>query len=173
MVNPSTFIRGQHVEAIFMENDKPKWYKGYVKNVNHFGEDNHGTYVQCEVEYEDGDVFEDVCFYDCDYENEESLDSWRYTTSLNDIIAALNEVKDDIHDLKDDIHDLKDDIENLRSQKTKTSCSYSYSYVFRIAFIMATMTLMKTAYLYLKDDYERCRVIFAFETAMRNLTQLQ
>lgn len=170
MVNPSTFIRGQHVEAIFIENDKPKWYKGYVKNVNHFGEDNHGTYVQCEVEYEDGDVFEDVCFYDCDYENEESLDSWRYTTSLNDIIAALKEVKGDLHDLKDDI-------ENLRSQKTKTSYSYlslySYSYIFRIAFIMATVAAMKTAYLYLQDDYERCRVIFAFETAMRNLTQPQ
>lgn len=153
-IQPSTYIRGQHVEAIFLEDDKPKWYKGTVKSVDHYGEDNHGTYVECEVEYEDGEVLEDARFYDCDFENDESLDSWRYSSSLNDILETLDEVKGDI--------------EEMQKRNEKKS---SFPYICRIAFIMATVALMKAVYLYIQEDNERCKYISAFENVMRNLTQ--
>ena len=154
MVNPSQFVLGQRVEAIFLEEDKPKWYKGVVKSVGHFGEDNHGTYAECVVEYEDGEVIDDARFYDCDYENEESLDSWRYSSSLNEVLEALN--------------DVKGDIEELQKRTEKKS---SFPYICRIAFIMATVALMKAIYLYVQEEHERCKYISAFENVMRNLTQ--
>ena len=145
MVNPSQFVQGQAIEVIFLEDDKPRWYKGLVKGVDHYGEDNNGTYVECKVEYEDGEVVDDARFYDCDYDNDESLDSWRFSSSMNDVLESLNEIKNDIEELQN---------------KTKRK---NIPVLVKLAFFIATGVLLKAAYWYIKDNCNRCAIACEFE----------
>jgi hypothetical protein len=152
-IQPSQFVMGQPVEVVFLEDDKPKWYKGLVQSVDHSGEDNNGTYVECKVEYEDGEVVDDARFYDCDFENDESLDSWRFASSLNDVLEALDEVKGDI--------------EFLRKQSERRP---PIPLFVKLAFFIATGALMKAAYMYCQEESERscriCELTALFQNAM-------
>jgi hypothetical protein len=156
-IKPSKFVVGQSVDVVFLEDDKSKWYKGLVKNVNHYGEDNNGTYVECKVEYEDGDIVDDARFYDCDFENDDSLDSWRFSSSLNDVLEALDEVKGDLEVLQN-----------------KCVRAAPVPFIVKLAFFIAAAALINSAYIYSQDECERCSRICelasSFQNVMRNLT---
>lgn len=100
-VKPSGFVqKNETVEVLFMEEDAPKWYKGTVTDINHYGKDAFGYYVECAVLYDDGEFVADSRFYDCDFNNPESTDSWRFPSALTGVLTILDKTRQDIDLLK-------------------------------------------------------------------------
>ena len=102
-VQPNTFVKvGEKVEVVFLNSDDvPSWYKGIIVRVDHHGKDSHGNYVECDVDYEDGESVTDTRFYDCDFNDENSLDAWRFSNSLTQVIEALDDTRRDVEVLKE------------------------------------------------------------------------
>lgn len=102
-IQPSTFVcPGEKIEAIFLDNDQKKWYKGTVVKVHKHREDKYGHFAECRIEYDDGEVVDDARFYDCDFNDSESSDAWRFSPTLTRVIEALDETKREIQDMKDE-----------------------------------------------------------------------
>ena len=135
-IQPSTFVcPGEKIEAVFLDDDKKKWYKGTVVKVNKYSEDKYGRYVECKVEYEDGEVVDDARFYDCDFNDSESSDAWRFTPTLTRVIEALDETKREIQDMKDETYTDDDSDDDASDDPPRqTFCPVSrQSFVSKIA----------------------------------------
>lgn len=114
---PVRFIRpGTEVEARFIgENDRLEWYKGTVKRVNFFGDDNSGTFINCSVLYEDGELVEESVFYDKDFDQEDNLDSWRFDGTVTMLISYIRQHTSEIEELKEELQTRRD----MESEFTK------------------------------------------------------
>jgi hypothetical protein len=114
-IQPVKFIKaGTELEVRFLdEDDKLKWYKGVVQRVNHFGEDDYGSYVSCSVLYEDGEKVSDACFYNKDFDEDNSLDSWRFAGNISLLISFMIKNTGEIQSLKDDLRLREENIRKL------------------------------------------------------------
>lgn len=117
-IQPVKFIKGgTELEVRFLdEDDKLKWYKGVVQTVNHFGEDDYGSYVSCSVLYEDGEKVPDACFYNKDFDEDNSLDSWRFAGNISLLISFMMKNTSEIQSLKDELRLREDNIRKLIEQ---------------------------------------------------------
>ena len=85
-VHPIKFIKPKtEVEVAFASGDNPdeiEWYKGTVRRLNFYGHDNKGRFVNCWVDYDDGESVPDAFFYDSDFNIKLKDDSWRFTGAI-------------------------------------------------------------------------------------------
>ena len=102
-IQPSRFILpGACIEARFIgEDDKLEWYKGTVLHINSFGENKTGTYVDCSVRYEDGEVVEDTILEDKDFNKENHMDAWRFDGVTTMLVSYINKHAIEIEALKE------------------------------------------------------------------------
>ena len=157
-VKPSGFVqKNETVEVMFMENDVPRWYKGVVTDVNHRGKDAYEHYVECAVQYDDGEFVPDARFYDCDFNNPESTDSWRFPTSLTGVLTILDKTQKDILFLKkkqdlqeeedpDEDEEEEEDEEDEEEKKSPKRSSSRPYFIGMSLFIIAGL-FVKRAYL--------------------------
>lgn len=161
-VKPSSFVtKGEKVEVLFMnEDDNPSWYKGIVMEIHHSGEDDYGTYVECEVEYEDGEVIKDSRFYDCDFNNSDSLDTWKFSNMVTMLIESLDETRREIDRVKngessdDESSDVVDDIPE-KPRQTVSSILFGVSMFLVTGFFIKQLYCNYTKYV---NDVEECRI---------------
>lgn len=108
---PVQFIKqGGVIEARFInDDDEPQWFKGVVQRINKVGE----TYIDCVVLYEDGELVDHAVFYNDDFDNNESLDAWRFEGTMSLLIEFLTRNSEEIQDLKEAIKERDDTIRQV------------------------------------------------------------
>lgn len=101
MIQPTKFVRiGSIIDVRFVDGNDIRWYRGEVKEIHDItpSSNHHGNYVTCSVLYEDGDFHSDTELYDKDFENEDSLDAWRFAfQEWNELIQVLQDHEYIIH----------------------------------------------------------------------------
>lgn len=88
MASLTKFIKkGFTIESKFVniDDDRMDWYKGVVTKVNKYGEDRFGCYVECNIQYDDGELVKNHRLYDTDYGDE----VWRFDTKYRELIEHL------------------------------------------------------------------------------------
>lgn len=106
---PTRFLKTDSlVEVQFLDNDIPRWYKGIVKKIDGFDEDDIGTYVVCTVLYEDDELVEDTVLYDCNFE-EENGDGWRLQHDNSKLIKMLHDNTSSLKKILDTSYKQEDD----------------------------------------------------------------
>ena len=82
-VHPIKFIKPKtEIEAAFIYDDKLTWFKGTVRRLNFYGHDEKGRFVNCWIDYDDGESIQDAFFYDCDFNLNSQEDAWRFTGTI-------------------------------------------------------------------------------------------
>lgn len=112
-IQPVHFLKqGSVIEARFInDEDEPQWYRGVVQRVNHVGE----NLVDCVVLYEDGELVNNAVFHDDDFDNDESIDAWRFEGNMSLLIEFLTKNSEEIKGLKEAIKDRDDAIRQVIS----------------------------------------------------------
>lgn len=114
-IQPVKFIKqGSELEVRFIgEDDKLQWYRGIVQKVHRFGEDDVGAYVDCDVLYEDGEHVTHAVFYSKDFDEENTLDAWRFSGNISLLISFMIKNTAELQSLKDEIRMREDNIRKL------------------------------------------------------------
>lgn len=100
--DPINFVvPGSEVQVKFHNNDEVQYFSGTIKQVNHYGRDANGGYVNCYIIYDDGEEIPDAVLYNGDFENKDSEDTWKFNNNLSLIIKGLYDNTKDIIDLKE------------------------------------------------------------------------
>lgn len=82
-VHPIKFIKPKtEIEAAFFYGDELQWFKGTVRKLNFYGHDEKGRFVNCWIDYNDGETVPDAFFYDCDFNLNIRGDAWRFTGTI-------------------------------------------------------------------------------------------
>jgi hypothetical protein len=93
-VYPTKFIKPKtELEVAFASSDREdeiEWYKGTVKRLNFYGHDNKGRFVNCRIDYDDGETVPDAFFYDCDFNMKLKNDSWRFVGNIAVLMSLVN-----------------------------------------------------------------------------------
>lgn len=82
----------ERIEVLFKEDEGCTWYFGVIKKIHYHGEDEYGAFVECDIDYDDGDEETETRLYDCDY-NLDKPDTWRFATNMDDTIIAIEETR--------------------------------------------------------------------------------
>lgn len=123
-MKPSSFISiGENIEVLFMNKEnQPVWYKGIIKDNIIYGYDKYGTYVDCDIQYEDGEFVYNARFYDCDFNNTDSLDTWKFSNIVTKLIESLDETKcetkRELNDIKNSLCDARTPYKTDNTNKT-------------------------------------------------------
>lgn len=115
-MKPSDFVEeNTKILARFTED---KWSTGIVAEIKERGTDLYGSYIQCAIVYEDGELIEDEILYDNSFE-EESDDGWKLETENSKLIKYIYEHEIKLEFLKEAIQDdsSEEDEESLSSSK--------------------------------------------------------
>lgn len=178
-IQPSLFVKeGEKIEVVFLnEEEEPSWYKGVVTKVDHYGKDNHGEYVECDVDYEDGETVTDTRFYDCDFNDETSLDAWRFSSSLTRVIETLDDTKKEIEMLRegsDGSCDSEYDSDHDEPYARRPSSPVSQA-VIGLSLMMMTGLIIKRLYMKYIDEcnerayqYSICDISDLFDTFQKS-----
>ncbi len=115
-VQPIRFIKnGAELEIKFVDadnNDTLKWYKGVVSNVISFGNDDDGGFIECDIDYDDGEVEKLKRLYDKDFNNE-NPDSWRIVGNITLLLSLLMKNSEELSDLKKTLYDKDQEVRNI------------------------------------------------------------
>jgi hypothetical protein len=97
-VHPIKFIKPKtELEVAFASGDDPdeiEWYKGTVRHLNFYGHDNKGRFVNCWIDYDDGESVPDAFFYDCDFNIKLKDDAWRFTGTIALLMSLVIQNQD-------------------------------------------------------------------------------
>ena len=88
-------VTGSEIEVRFVDPENPehhRWYCGVVKTAR-YGTDVNGSFAECDVLYEDGEMVKEQRLYDDDFGDE----LWKFETPLSNLIKNM---KDKIEDLE-------------------------------------------------------------------------
>ena len=107
---PSSFLcKDEILEVRFLdEENRLKWYKGTVIHVDHYGYDEDGPYVECEMMYEDDEHVPDTRFYDKDFNDTDNLNAWRFASNLTKLLENIDNVHKEVESLKERLDLLED-----------------------------------------------------------------
>lgn len=115
-VHPIRFIKnGTELEIQFIDADNYdtlKWYKGIVSNVVSFGNDENGSFIECDIEYDDGEIEKRSRLYDKEFNNE-GVDSWKFVGNITLLLSFLMQNNREISDLKKDFYEKDKEIRSM------------------------------------------------------------
>mgnify|MGYP006280627891 CR=1 FL=1 len=108
-IKPSYFITLKSDVLVKFENDNDEfeYFPGTIDKLHHYGVDEKGSYVTCDVKYEDGQKDAEAKFYDCDFENPESDYSWKFK-NMSLIIKYLIDSHQELLELKERVDEIDD-----------------------------------------------------------------
>lgn len=108
---PTHFVvSGVSIKSRFINEDTGegyKYYDGNVDSVTAYGRDADGTYVSCNITYNDGEIVTDACLYDKDFENEDSDDAWYFVTKESMLFKWVYQISKDTQELKQTVASLQ------------------------------------------------------------------
>lgn len=137
---PTHFVvPGVCIKSRFVNEDTGegyRYYNGNVNSINSYGRDVNGTYVSCNIEYEDGETVSDAYLYDKDFEKEDSEDCWYFESKDSMLIKWVNQISNDTKDLKQAVASLQplpgSDFSSEESEESEALESSEYSSVYDI-----------------------------------------
>jgi hypothetical protein len=110
-IYPTHFVvQGVSIKSRFVNEDTGegyKYYDGNVDSVTSYGRDADGTYVSCNITYDDGEIVTDACLYDKDFENEDSDDAWYFVTKDSMLFKWMHQISKDTKELKQTVASLQ------------------------------------------------------------------
>ena len=91
-LNIHNVVQGVYLKVkLLYEDDIPHWFDCIVTQVNGYGNDDQGTYVDVNIQYEDGEEVENDRFYEQRY-NTDDIDGWHIVDNVTTEIVG-NEVE--------------------------------------------------------------------------------
>ena len=121
-LSPIDFVtKNVSIKVKYMTNDKPKWYQGYVIDVNEYGCQDGHHYVEINVIYDDEEDVVTETLWDYDYEAD-SEDSWRFSKDYAPLVEhVLDTLEERIVDeqLAEDTED-----DDVKTQEDDTEQAY-------------------------------------------------
>ena len=117
-VEPIRFIKiGKELEVRFfgVDDDEYKWYKGVVSDIVSFGNDEHGGFIECDIDYEDGEKEKRTRLYNKDYNSEsvQYVDTWRFVGTISLLITYLMKNTEEVKSLKKDFSEKDEEVRSL------------------------------------------------------------
>lgn len=96
-LSPTDFVtKNVSIMVKYMTNEKPKWYHGYVKEVNEYGFQDGHHYVDVNVLYDEEEDVVTETLWDYDYEVD-TEDSWRFSKDYAPLVEnVLNTLEERI-----------------------------------------------------------------------------
>ena len=92
-VYPIKFIKSKtELEVAFAStdhDDEIEWYKGTVRHLNFYGHDNKGCFVNCWIDYADGETVPDAFLYNCDFNMKLTNDAWRFVGNIAMLMSLV------------------------------------------------------------------------------------
>lgn len=85
------------------EEGELEYFKGKVEKINYFCEDEHGSYVNCHVKYDNGDDVEDTNLYNKDFENPDSEEGWKLGAQISLVVKYLVSNNNELEYLKENL----------------------------------------------------------------------
>jgi hypothetical protein len=128
-LSPTDFVtKNVSIIVKYMTNDKPKWYHGYVIEVNEYGFQDGHHYVDVNVIYDDEEDTVTETLWDYDYEAD-TEDSWRFSKDYAPLVEnVLNTLEERIleEQLEEDTEEEYDEDENedAKTQEDDTEEEY-------------------------------------------------
>ena len=128
-LSPTDFVtKNVSIIVKYMTNDKPKWYHGYVIEVNESGFQDGHHYVDVNVIYDDEEDTVTETLWDYDYEAD-TEDSWRFSKDYAPLVEnVLNTLEERIleEQLEEDTEEEYDEDENedAKTQEDDTEEEY-------------------------------------------------
>ena len=127
-IHPVKFIKvGTELEVRFIdsENDTYKWYGGIVSNVSSFGNDDNGGFVECDIDYKDGECEKKARLYDKDFHNDNSEDSWKFVGTFSLLISFVLQNTEEVKNLQKELREKDQEVRALISDLCMEEDSYS------------------------------------------------
>jgi hypothetical protein len=94
-IHPIKFIKPKtELEVAFIFDDELEWFKGIVRKVNFYGYDEKGRFVNCWIDYNDGESVTDAFLYDCDFNLQPCYDAWRFTGTIALLMSLVIQNQD-------------------------------------------------------------------------------
>lgn len=114
-IQPVKFIiKGTELEVRFIgEDDEFQWYKGIVQDINFYGEDDNGTFINCKILYEDGELIDETILYNINFNDDDSIDAWRFVGDISMLISYMINTVNELTKLKADLKIKKNNIKRL------------------------------------------------------------
>lgn len=124
-LSPTDFVtKNVSIMVKYMTNEKPKWYHGYVKEVNEYGFQDGHHYVDVNVIYDEEDDVVTETLWDYDYEVD-TEDSWRfskdYAPLVENVLNTLEEriLEEQLEEDTEEEHD-EDESDDAKTQEDDT-----------------------------------------------------
>jgi hypothetical protein len=73
------------------EKDEYVYYSGLVKCVNNYGTDEIGSYVNCSIDFDDGESVPESLLYNKDFENINSDETWKFKSNISLLVKYVVE----------------------------------------------------------------------------------
>lgn len=123
MVCPTSFVSiGSKVKVRFIDGKEVRWYEGEITDIHERASNaKHGTYVVCSILYEDGDFHTDTELYDRDFDDETSLDAWKFSADeWNHLVHTLQDQQEDIAYVQEEVDEMiLSNAKTVRRQRTR------------------------------------------------------
>jgi hypothetical protein len=115
-LSPTDFVtKNVSIMVKYMTNDLPKWYQGYVIEVNEYGFQDGHHYVDVNVVYDDEEDTVIETLWDYDYEAD-TEDSWRFSKDYAPLVEnVLNTLEERI--LEEQLEEDEDETDDSQSQE--------------------------------------------------------
>ena len=176
---PSSFVyKDEILEVRFLDAENHmNWYKGTVIHVDHYGYDEEGPYVECEIMYDDGEHAPDTRLYDKDFNDADNLNAWRFASNLSKLIESMENVHKELESVKYRLYDIEeaqeydddfesdsrgeDESDSESLEKRSSAFSWKSIIMFGFACVLSSHVMYKYCeYLDYKDKNDPMKPVF-------------
>lgn len=91
----------------FKNDDQYEYFPGVVTKINHYGKDANGGYINCSIDYDDGETVSDSQLYNNDFD-ENTEDSWKFDSNISYLIKYMVKSNAEITQLREIVNTLNE-----------------------------------------------------------------